>query len=93
MEKNERTNKIDAKLNGNLIMTKVTKREYFAALAMQGLLTRIPPRHGGEVDLGILESQRIAAESRIMADTLLEELENNAEDWISDPREDNDLGI
>ena len=53
----------------------LNKREYFAALAMQGLLTRVPQRQGGEVDLGILECERIAAESRIMADKLLKELE------------------
>lgn len=55
----------------------LTKREYFAGLAMQGLLTRVPQRQGGEVDLGILECERIAAESRIMADKLLQELEEN----------------
>jgi Mn-dependent DtxR family transcriptional regulator len=52
----------------------LTKREYFAGLAMQGLLTRVPKRHGDETDLGILEAKRIAAESRIMADLLIEEL-------------------
>lgn len=51
-----------------------TKREYFAALAMQGLLTRVPKRHGDETDLGIIEAKRIAAESRIMADLLIAEL-------------------
>ena len=51
-----------------------TKREYFAALAMQGLLTRVPKRHGDETDLGIIEARRIAAESRIMADLLIAEL-------------------
>lgn len=55
----------------------LTKREYFAGLAMQGLLTRVPQRQGGEVDLGILECERIAAESRIMADKLLQELEES----------------
>jgi hypothetical protein len=54
----------------------LTKREYFAGLAMQGLLTRIPNRHNGETDLGMLESQRIAEEAVIMADKLLEQLEN-----------------
>lgn len=38
----------------------LTKREYFAGLAMQGLLTRVPNRHNGETDLGILECKRIA---------------------------------
>jgi len=59
--------------NGNF--QGLNKREYFAGLAMQGLLTRVPQRQGGEVDLGILECERIAAESRIMADKLLKELE------------------
>lgn len=52
----------------------LTKREYFAGLAMQGLLTRVPKREGGQVDLGIIECQRIAEESVIMADKLLESL-------------------
>ena len=55
----------------------LTKREYFAGLAMQGLLTRVPDRHNGETDLGVLESQRIAEEAVIMADKLLNQLENN----------------
>jgi hypothetical protein len=54
----------------------LTKREYFAGLAMQGLLTRVPYRHNGETDLGILECKRIAEESVIMADKLLVELSN-----------------
>ena len=54
----------------------LTKREYFAALAMQGLLTRAPNRHNGETDLGILECKRIAEEAVIMADKLLVELSN-----------------
>lgn len=54
----------------------LTKREYFAGLAMQGLLTRVPNRHNGETDLGILESKRIAEEAVIMADKLLAELSN-----------------
>lgn len=49
-----------------------TKRELFAAMAMQGLLTRYPNRE--EPDLGILESERIAEESVIMADKLIKEL-------------------
>lgn len=53
----------------------LTKREYFAGLAMQGLLTRVPNRHGGEVDLGQLEIERIVVESKLMADALLAELE------------------
>jgi hypothetical protein len=54
----------------------LTIREYFAGLAMQGLLTRIPNRPNGETDLGILECNRIAKESVIMADKLLEKLNN-----------------
>lgn len=53
----------------------LTKLEYFAGLAMQGLLTRLPNRPNNEVDLGILECQRIAEESVIMAKQLLIELE------------------
>ena len=49
----------------------LTKREFFAAMAMQGLLTRLPQRHGGETDLGVIESDRIASESVIMADKLI----------------------
>ena len=52
----------------------LTTREYFSAIAMQGLLTRVPKRENYQVDLGTLESQRIAAESVIMADKLIEEL-------------------
>jgi hypothetical protein len=54
----------------------LTKREYFAGLAMQGLLTRVPNRHNRETDLGILECKRIAEEAVIMADKLLVELSN-----------------
>ena len=54
----------------------LTKREYFAGLAMQGLLTRVPNRHNGETDLGILECKRIAEEAVIMADALLAKLSN-----------------
>lgn len=54
----------------------LTKREYFAGLAMQGLLTRVPNRHNLETYLGIIEGARIAQESVIMADNLLKELEN-----------------
>lgn len=49
----------------------LTKREYFAAMAMQGLLTRVST-HGTE--LGILESNRISEESVIMADKIIEAL-------------------
>jgi hypothetical protein len=49
----------------------LTKREYFAAIAMQGLLTRVPKREGGETDLGVMESERIAEESVFMADKLI----------------------
>lgn len=54
----------------------VSTREYFAAVAMQGLLTRVPKRDGGQTELGISESQRIADESVIMADLLIEALNN-----------------
>jgi hypothetical protein len=57
----------------------LTKREYFAGLAMQGLLTRVPNRHGNEVDLGVLESKRITSEAIYMADALLTELEAEQE--------------
>lgn len=53
----------------------LTKREYFAGLAMQGLLTRVPKRHGGETDLGVDEEKRIVFESVSIADALLAELE------------------
>jgi hypothetical protein len=53
----------------------LTKREYFAGLAMQGLLTRVPNRQGGETDLGTIECGRIAEEAVIMADKILKELE------------------
>ena len=49
----------------------LTKHEYFAGLAMQGLLTR----NEGNPQLCVSESKRIAEESVIMADELLEELE------------------
>lgn len=52
----------------------LTKREYFAAMAMQGLLTRVPKRHDDEVELGILEAKRIADECTIMADFLIDAL-------------------
>jgi hypothetical protein len=60
--------------SGRVINKGLTKREYFAAMAMTGLLTRVPKRHGGETDLGTLECKRIADESRIMADALIEAL-------------------
>lgn len=46
----------------------LSKREYFAAMAMQGLLM------GGRGQLGILESRRISEESCIMADLLIQKL-------------------
>jgi hypothetical protein len=55
----------------------LTKREYFAGLAMQGLLTRVPERDNNKVDLGILESIRIVEESVLIADALLKELEKD----------------
>lgn len=50
----------------------LTKREYFAAMALQGLLTRVPNRHNGETDLGVSESKRIAEEAVIMSDELIQ---------------------
>ena len=55
----------------------LTKREYFAAIAMQGLLTRVPERWGHETDLGITESKRISEESVMIADELIKALNNN----------------
>jgi len=52
----------------------LTKREYFAALAMQGLLTRVPNRPNNETDLGVIELKRISEESTIMADALINAL-------------------
>ena len=56
--------------------TGLSKREYFAAVAMQGLLTRVPKRHDNDTDLGVLESERIAEEAVIMADKILAALSN-----------------
>ena len=58
----------------------LTKREYFASLAMQGLLTRVPKRFDGETDLGILESKIIAEESVIMANELIKALNEGGQD-------------
>jgi hypothetical protein len=58
----------------NFYQSGLSKKEYFAAMAMQSLLTRVPNREGGETDLGILESRRICMESVIMADALIEAL-------------------
>lgn len=52
----------------------LSKREYFAAIAMQVLLTRLPITHNRATDLGIIESDRIAEESAIMADKLIKSL-------------------
>lgn len=60
--------------NGSYTQYGLTKREYFAGLAMQGLLTRVPKRDNDEVDLGILELKRIVEESVLASDALLEEL-------------------
>jgi len=54
--------------------TGLSKREYFAALAMQGLLTRVPNRPNNETDLGVIELKRISEESTIMADALINAL-------------------
>ena len=53
----------------------LTKREYFAAMAMEGLLARTPDRQ--EMDLGILEAERIAQESVYIAQKLLAELDKS----------------
>jgi len=58
-------------MNPNELINRLTKREYIASMAMMGLLQRMPLRHGGESDLGVLESQRIAQESFIMADEFI----------------------
>jgi hypothetical protein len=50
----------------------ITTREYFAAKAVQGLLTR-NSGHGSTV-LGISELQRIAQEAVLVADALIDEL-------------------
>lgn len=52
----------------------LTKREHIAALAMQGLLTRLPV-NTVQTDLGVNEVKRIAEEAVIAADTLLSKLE------------------
>lgn len=52
----------------------LTKREYFSAMAMIGLLTRVPDRFNNEPDLGVIESDRIASESVIMADKIIKAL-------------------
>ena len=51
----------------------VTKREYFAGLAMQGLLAR------NETNLCVHESVRISEEAVIMADALLVKLAKEGE--------------
>ena len=49
-------------------------RTYFAAMALQGLLTRVPNRPNNETDLGVIELKRISEESTIMADALINAL-------------------
>ena len=49
-------------------------RTYFAAMALQGLLTRVPNRPNNETDLGVIELKRISEESVIMADALINAL-------------------
>lgn len=66
--------------SGNGYQAGCTKREYFASMAMQGLLTRVPKRLDGQADLGILESKRIAEESVIMADELIKALNEGGQD-------------
>jgi hypothetical protein len=55
--------------------TGLTKREYFAGLAMQGLLTRFKQEGKLDTCLTIFENKRIASESVIMADNILEALD------------------
>ena len=52
----------------------LTKREYFAGMAMQGILARLPKRDDGKSDLGVVEAERIAEESCAMADLLINAL-------------------
>ena len=58
--------------NGSYTQYGLTKRQYFAGLAMQGLLTRNNERNKSLVVFG--EASRIVEESVIIADMLLEEL-------------------
>jgi hypothetical protein len=53
----------------------LTKREYFAGLAMQGLLTRFIQEGKTDTCLTIFENKRIASEAVIMADNILEALD------------------
>ena len=48
--------------------------QHYAGLAMQGLLTRVPKRPNGEVDLGILEMKRIPQESISIAKEMVKQL-------------------
>lgn len=56
--------------NNNYISTGLTKREYFAAMAMQGLLTKF----GNDYEL------QIAKDAIYWADTLIEELNKAKQD-------------
>jgi hypothetical protein len=77
---NELTNNVTAdlveKINGGHVLT---KREYFAAMAMQGLLTRVPDRPNHQTDLGVTESKRIAVEAVLMSDELIQALNKHQE--------------
>ena len=55
----------------------LTKREHFAAMAMQGLLssTILDSRNGFTVNDGYIHVESIASESVKLADALLKELE------------------
>jgi hypothetical protein len=53
----------------------LTKREYFAGLAMQGLLTRFIQEGKTDTCLTIFENKIIASEAVIMADNILEALD------------------
>ena len=81
MSKTEPNQAAFACVDGNSHLQEgLTKREYFASMAMQGLLTRVPKRFDGETDLGILESKRIAEESVIMADELIKAINEGGQD-------------
>ena len=71
---NETRYKVDELVSESYPNHGLTKREYFAALAMQGLLTRVPNRPNNETDLGVIELKRISEESTIMADALINAL-------------------
>lgn len=58
----------------------LTKREYFAAMAMQGLLSTM----SGDSNLNIKGAECIAKESLLAADELLKKLSNDSPDLFKD---------